>query len=300
MPKVSVIVPVYNSEKCLSRCIDSILTQAFIDFELLLIDDGSIDKSGMICDEYAYNDERIKVFHKINGGASSARNLGLDKAKGQWIAFVDSDDYVYPTFLSTYMLLCKDDADLYICGIISDITSEEKITNASFDYIGNTQGALFLLNRCQMPGSLCNKLFKRSIIEKYKIRLNESFKFKEDEEFLFRYMLNTQKIIATVKEEYVYSVSNWNKYDGIENLPTNISMYDSVLKIFNGKANLVTDSYLILLLNEILSNIKLNGFKVVKLLPQIIRTIRWSIFRVTPLKAVCKKVYKYVKCLICI
>ena len=96
-PKVSVIVPVYNVEKLLQRCIDSILAQTFTDFELLLIDDGSKDKSGEICDEYAAKDSRIRVFHKQNGGVSTARNLGIDKAQGEWIYFVDSDDIVLPS-----------------------------------------------------------------------------------------------------------------------------------------------------------------------------------------------------------
>ena len=94
-PKVSVIVPVYNIEKLLQRCIDSILAQTFTDFELLIIDDGSKDKSGEICDEYAEKDARIRVFHKQNGGVSSTRNLGRDEAKGKYIAFVDSDDFIY-------------------------------------------------------------------------------------------------------------------------------------------------------------------------------------------------------------
>lgn len=99
-PKISVIVPVYNVEEYLSRCIDSILSQTFTDFELLLIDDGSTDNSGNICDTYALKDNRIRVFHKKNGGVSSARNLGLDNAKGKWIVFIDSDDYISKDFLS--------------------------------------------------------------------------------------------------------------------------------------------------------------------------------------------------------
>lgn len=94
-PQISVIVPVYNSESTLNRCVDSILSQNFKNFELLLIDDGSTDCSGEICDEYAKKDFRVKVFHKENGGVSSARNVGLDNAKGEWITFVDSDDYIY-------------------------------------------------------------------------------------------------------------------------------------------------------------------------------------------------------------
>lgn len=99
-PKISVIVPVYKVEKYLPKCIESILQQTFTDFELLLIDDGSPDSSGKICDEYAAKDSRIRVFHKENGGVSSARNLGLDNAKGEWISFIDADDWISNDFLS--------------------------------------------------------------------------------------------------------------------------------------------------------------------------------------------------------
>ena len=94
MPVISVIGPVYNVEPYLAQCINSILSQSFEDFEVLLVDDGSKDKSGAICDEYARKDSGVRVFHKENGGVSSARNLGLDNVRGEWIAFVDSDDWV--------------------------------------------------------------------------------------------------------------------------------------------------------------------------------------------------------------
>lgn len=93
MPKISVIVPVYNVEKYLRQCIDSVLLQSYVDFELLLINDGSKDSSGKICDEYAARDSRVRVLHKENGGVSSARNLGLDNAQGEWIMFLDADDF---------------------------------------------------------------------------------------------------------------------------------------------------------------------------------------------------------------
>lgn len=100
-PIISVIVPVYNVEEYLSRCIDSILAQTFTDFELLLINDGSTDNSGRICDEYIKNDSRIKVFHTKNFGVSSARNKGIENAIGKYISFVDSDDEVFNTYLET-------------------------------------------------------------------------------------------------------------------------------------------------------------------------------------------------------
>lgn len=99
IPLISIIVPVYNAEQYLPRCIDSILAQTFTDFELLLIDDGSTDSSGKICVEYAGKDFRIRVFHKENGGVSSARNVGLDKARGEWVCFADSDDKMSETYV---------------------------------------------------------------------------------------------------------------------------------------------------------------------------------------------------------
>ena len=103
VPIISVVVPVYNIEKYLDRCITSILNQTFRDFELLLVDDGCTDNSGAICDRYASNDDRVRVFHKPNGGVSSARNRGIEEAQGQFICFVDSDDWVETTYLQIFM-----------------------------------------------------------------------------------------------------------------------------------------------------------------------------------------------------
>ena len=124
MPKISVIVPVYNVEKYLRKCIESILNQTFREFELILVDDGSTDSSGKICDEYALKDSRIKVIHKENGGASSARNAGLDVAKGEYIGFVDSDDWIeMDMYGELYRLIKENNTDISVCGInnIKDI-----------------------------------------------------------------------------------------------------------------------------------------------------------------------------------
>ncbi len=112
-PTISVIVPVYNAEKTLRRCVDSILAQTFEDFELILINDGSKDQSGDICDEYAAKDSRVKTIHKTNGGVSSARNAGLRIAQGEYIAFIDSDDYIDNDYLLGFKHY---DADLIISG----------------------------------------------------------------------------------------------------------------------------------------------------------------------------------------
>ena len=116
VPKISIIVPVFNVEQYLPRCIDSILNQSFRNFELLLIDDGSSDNSGNICDRYAKNDFRIKVFHKKNGGVSSARNVGIDNAIGDWIFFSDADDELFPNGLSILYASIGHNVDLVMAG----------------------------------------------------------------------------------------------------------------------------------------------------------------------------------------
>ena len=114
-PLVSIIVPVYNIEAYLRRCLDSLINQTYQNIEIILVDDGSTDNSPAICDEYAAKDGRVRVFHKENGGVSSARNLGLDKAKGEWIAFVDSDDYIHPDFLRVLLKESKENIGVLAC-----------------------------------------------------------------------------------------------------------------------------------------------------------------------------------------
>ena len=114
---ISVIVPIYNVEKYINRCIDSIIEQTYTNLEIILVDDGSTDNSGSICDEYAKKDNRIKVIHKENGGVSSARNVGLDTAIGQYITFVDSDDYIEKKYCEILLkTLKKQKADCVACG----------------------------------------------------------------------------------------------------------------------------------------------------------------------------------------
>lgn len=132
---VSVIVPVYNVERYLPRCIDSILSQSFSDFELILVDDGSPDQCGAICDEYAVNDERIRVIHQENGKISAARNAGLDAAQGEWIAFIDSDDWIHRDYLKILMSETSEDTDMVICGCritSNDMETDQEYTGTLF------------------------------------------------------------------------------------------------------------------------------------------------------------------------
>ncbi|MBQ7300531.1 MAG: glycosyltransferase family 2 protein [Clostridia bacterium] len=120
-PLISVIVPVYRVEKCLHRCVDSILGQTYKNFELILVDDGSPDNCGILCDEYAQKDSRIRVIHRENGGLSAARNSGIEIAKGEYLTFIDSDDWVHPSFLELLVIpTLKERVGVSICGYIRE------------------------------------------------------------------------------------------------------------------------------------------------------------------------------------
>lgn len=207
MPKISVIVPVYNTEKYLHRCIDSILAQTFTDFELLLIDDGSKDSSGTICDEYAAKDARVRVFHKENGGVSSARNLGLDQAKGEWITFVDSDDWIHALMYKKMLgkAVC-DNADVVYCDIALCFTEETKIWKAT-EY--NLNKVRFLNNfiLCDWT-SLCNVLIKSKLFKSNRIKHPRDVTYCEDFHVSVRIMFHATKISYVPEAFYCYNRVN--------------------------------------------------------------------------------------------
>lgn len=217
-PKISVIVPVYNVEKYLRRCIDSILAQTFADFELLLIDDGSKDSSGAICDEYAEKDNRILVFHKENGGVSSARNVGLDNAKGEWITFVDADDYVSKEWL--YYFKFKDNTDTaMICqGLVKFIQNGDDINDTSVtetyrcNCIGGVSCVLTAIFLRSMLGWIVVKAFRRDLIKKRSVKFDISQRYREDEKFILEYLNPADKIISYDVIGYNYFVPDTAKY----------------------------------------------------------------------------------------
>ncbi|UOK56378.1 glycosyltransferase [Bacillus sp. OVS6] len=131
MPAISIVVPIYNVEKYLHKCIDSILSQNFTDLEIVLVNDGSTDSCGRICDEYSIKDNRVKVIHKKNGGLSDARNTGIEISTGDFIGFVDSDDWVEPNMYETLYNLCiSNSADISTCSIfVWDIDNRKKQKN---------------------------------------------------------------------------------------------------------------------------------------------------------------------------
>ena len=198
-PTISIIVPVYNSEKYLDACIDSILSQSFRDFELILVDDGSKDSSAQICDEYASQDTRVRVIHKANGGVSAARNDGLDIAKGEYITFIDSDDWVERKYLETlsnyrdYDIVFFSHRMIYEDGYTSEFKFEAKegdrqnIWEIVASLRKNAVGSNFY-------GYTWNKMFRRDIIEKYKIRFIEGLRISEDEVYTLDYCTHAKSI----------------------------------------------------------------------------------------------------------
>lgn len=171
MPEItcSVIVPVYKAEPFIRRCLDSLLAQTFKDFEVLLIDDGSPDNSGMICDEYARKDSRFSVFHKENGGVSSARQYGLDRAHGQYVIHADPDDWIEAAMLEDLCAKAKaEDADMVMCdfyqveqGITTYISQQPSVLTAD--------GVLNQLLGQQLHGSCWNKMVRRSLFKKFNV-----------------------------------------------------------------------------------------------------------------------------------
>lgn len=207
MPKISVIVPVYNAVRYLHRCVDSILAQTFTDFELLLINDGSKDNSGRICDEFATKDARVRVFHKKNGGVSSARNLGLDNAKGEYIMFVDSDDYMFPQMcelMKTTMEMKK--ADMVVCG-----TTEtgggywRPVEDKDYTLVLLKENFVELL-RTELLSPPWNKIFKHSIIGK--LRFYEDISFGEDLMFNLGYICKCGNVSFIKESPFFHEKDN--------------------------------------------------------------------------------------------
>lgn len=211
--KVSIIVPVYNiSENILRQCIESTITQTLKEIEIILVDDGSTNNSGLICDEYAKKDNRVKVIHKRNGGLSAARNTGYEKATGRWITFLDSDDWIEPkTCEETYKLGLENSADVVIFGTIQEFEHLKKPFKYKYE-----NGEVFVGNECRelqceildFTGNIATawgKLFKRSFLEKYNLKHNSELRQgSEGIEFNIRVFEKVKRAVFTDKIYYHY------------------------------------------------------------------------------------------------
>ncbi len=205
-PKISVIVPVYNVERYLARCVDSILAQGYANLDVILVDDGSSDGSGALCDAYAARDPRIRVIHKENGGLSSARNAGLDAAEGEYLAFADSDDWIEPEMYGTMLSLMEQYNAQVVCAGRYDVdggTGEKAVGLCPREECCITGedlvGRIFLWDSCD--SSACDKLWRRDLFG--------SFRFpqgmvSEDVATIYRILLNAERAVLCPKPFYNY------------------------------------------------------------------------------------------------
>ncbi len=206
---ISVIVPVYNVAKYLPRCIESILRQTYPHFELILVDDGSPDKSGKICDKYAQKDARIRVIHKENGGVSSARNAGLDVAQGEYISFIDSDDWVREDYLEKLLApMLKYDVQMVVGGIetrnflIGRNDMQEGMLD--FDNLNYQEAEEFFIGQGGSRGPVC-KLLVTEIISNNALRFDGNTSWGEDACFIFEYLKLCQRIYKLHDSLYYYN-----------------------------------------------------------------------------------------------
>ena len=205
MMKISIIIPVYNVQKYLPKCLDSLLEQTYTEWEALLIDDGSTDESGMICEMYAMRDSRFRVIHKKNGGAASAKNVGLDHLNGEYVGFIDSDDYVERTWLETVMKIITDkNAEIVEFNFDEVFRTESKKGNSYSDneeeYTAEQYLAQYLAN--WSSSLFCNKIVLASLVKK--IRFRKERRCIDDEFFTYKVVSGAHKIVRINDVLYHY------------------------------------------------------------------------------------------------
>ncbi len=238
-PLISVIVPIYNSEKYLDNCVKSIVNQTYENLELILVNDGSTDKSPEICNEWAKKDSRIKVLHNENSGASSARNSGLDIASGDYIAFADSDDYLDSDMYESMLKeLLDNNADSARCGIVRESKSGfREVWGSEEDNIVVVDNKKLLCDIGEAKGILsvspCNKLFSKNVIKN--IRFNTDFKYAEDTLFNFLVAQNINRMVYNDIPRYHYI----NNSDSVSHREFDESRFDEhiVMDIIIAKAD---------------------------------------------------------------
>lgn len=201
--KISVIIPVYNSQGTIKRMLDSFKSQTLTDFEILMIDDGSTDGSGKILDEYACADARFKVFHKSNGGVSSARQYGLERAQGEYVIHADSDDWVEPDMLDDLYTKAKaEDADVVICDFYSNKGSVQQYVKQQPTALSSFQVMRDLFQ--QLHGSCCNKLVKRACYNKLEARFFPGLDYCEDLFFWYQIFSHPSVKVAYLNKAFYH------------------------------------------------------------------------------------------------
>ena len=249
---VSIIVPIFKVEKYLKRCIDSILNQTYRNIEIILIDDGSPDNCGKICDDYAKKDDRIKVIHKENKGVSQARNDGIKLSKGKYIAFVDSDDYVEKNFIEIlYNNIIENDADISICNYFlenDNIKIKRKIDNDIPKNLNSKDFCKYIIRKNSYRGLLLNKLFKRNIFfeDNGTYLIDENIHICEDLLFLIENSLKYNRIYFDKKAYLYHYIVRPNSAISSEYNSKKVTMiyaYDKIIKFIEDKYPDLLDEY---------------------------------------------------------
>lgn len=225
LPMISVVIPIYNAEIYLRRCLDSVVRQTYSNTEIILIDDGSTDESGKLCEEYAEADERIKVIHEANRGVSMARNAGLKAVQGEYICFVDADDEVDEDYLQyLYTLLINHEADVSACSVVRIREQTKKENNDTRDkhysekFFASNEALPNMIYKKELTGYCVAKLFKRKVVNG--LYFDERLKVAEDFVFVFEAINRAEKVAYGDKALYRYYQnkgscmhdSEWRKY----------------------------------------------------------------------------------------
>lgn len=235
--KISIIVPVYNVDKYLERCIDSLLKQTYKNLEIILIDDGSEDSCPLICDQYKKKDRRIIVIHKKNGGAASARNMGLDMATGEYIGFVDSDDYVSEEYIQNlYQNLNRENADISVCSFYNLYKDHMELVANENMGIYDSREYLELFLKDWKCGLIWNKLFKAMLFQK--VRFSEGHVI-DDEFFTYKAVMQSNRIVVGNEPLYYYRM----RVSGVMNQGKVKKMLCDRIEYIQERFQLVTKRY---------------------------------------------------------
>lgn len=206
--KVSIVIPIYNVEKFLSKCIESVINQSYSNLEIILVDDGSADNSGVICDNYSKQDSRIKVIHKTNAGVSAARNAGIEAATGKYICFVDGDDYIMKDYVSYLLnLLISSNADISLTTLMFDNFNNKQTKHEKVNVISGEDACEMIL--CyKIPIGVYCKMFNLAFIKEHNIRFFESVFMGEGFNFNVLSFQNSAKIAVGNRKIYFYRRDN--------------------------------------------------------------------------------------------
>ncbi|MED3085493.1 glycosyltransferase [Bacillus toyonensis] len=282
---ISLIIPVYNAEKFLPRCLDSVKNQIYNELEIILVNDGSTDHSGLICDEYSKKDKRFIVIHKENGGVSSARNVGLDVASGKYIGFVDPDDWIESTmFEKLYQLIEKNQADIAACGYIRETADGIALGNnieSDVKTLSKEETLNTILNPNGFRGFLWNKLFSIDVLNKgHKMYFDENIHFCEDLLFCCQAVSNSRNIVYDSTPYYHYIIHN-NNTSQSQCSPkklTALTALINIINLLNTKEGVEIEKYKNYYMHMNIS-LLMNGMQEEKLEKEIYEELKRNLYR---------------------